>query len=63
VRIDGDKTTGGEMIIYLLNKMFGALIGKLPEDQKEELWGKFTALLTEAIKAAAAGAVQGATKK
>lgn len=51
------------MIIKLLTFLFGKIIGNLPEDKRKELWNKFTTLLDEAIKAAAAGAVQGAMKK
>lgn len=46
------------MIIFLLKKLFGVLIGKLPEEQKKELWSKFLELLSVAIKSAAEGAVK-----
>ena len=38
------------------------VIGDLPETQKRELWLKFSNLLSEVAKAAAEGAVKGATK-
>ena len=50
------------MILKLLGFLFKKLIGDLPEDTKKELWIKFSTLMTEVAKAAAAGAVQGATK-
>ncbi len=43
------------MIIFLLKKLFGLLIGKLPEEQKKELWGKFLELVEVAVKSSIAG--------
>ena len=50
------------MLIWLLKKTFGTLIGNLPEEQKRELWIKFTTLIEIAAKAAVEGAIQ-ANKK
>jgi hypothetical protein len=50
------------MIIKLLTLLFNTLIGKLPEDTKKELEGKFTSLITEVVKAGAKGAVEGMKK-
>lgn len=47
------------MIIKLLTSLFNILIGKLPDDKKEELKNAFG----ELIKQAVAGAVQGAIKR
>ena len=48
------------MLIWILKKTFGALIGNLPPEQRTVLWNNFTTLLATAAKAAAAGAVSGA---
>jgi len=51
------------MLIKLLKFLFGKLIGSLTPEQKREFWEKFNILISEATKAAVAGAIEGATKK
>ncbi len=51
------------MIIYLLRKFFKIAIGSLPSEKRTVFWNKFTTLLEEVVKAAAAGAASGAIKK
>ncbi len=51
------------MLIWILKKTFGTLIGKLSDEQKRELWIKFISLIEIAAKSAAEGAVRGAQKR
>lgn len=48
------------MLIWLLKKTFGALIGKVPADQQAVFWARANTIITDLVKAAAAGAVAGA---
>ena len=50
------------MLLMLLDKLFGILIGKLPKDKKKELKEGFIKLLKEAVKAGAEGAAKGLKK-
>lgn len=48
------------MLLWILQKTFGALIGKLPEDKKEMAWEKFKELLAVLAEAGVKGAVEAA---
>jgi len=51
------------MLIKAFRFLFSKIIGNLPAEQKAQFWAKFNVLLMEVVKAAAQGAVAGATKK
>ncbi len=51
------------MIIYILRKLFKAVIGDLPLEKRAMLWNRFVILLEDVVKVAAEGAVAGAMKK
>jgi hypothetical protein len=51
------------MIKFILTKAFPVLIGKFSESEKAEFWNKFNTLLAEVVKAGAAGAIEGVSRR
>lgn len=47
------------MIVKLISKLFGLLIGRLPEDKKAELMKRGRELLMDVIKSGVEGGVKG----
>lgn len=48
------------MLLKLFEKLFGTLIGKLPDEKKADAWEKFAELIAIIVEKGAEGAVKGA---